>query len=176
VSLDPEQEIAFRLAGTVGLPSPYPATGSVEIVAWVAEGGQPVEVFLRVIHRLSFQVRIARLVDLDSIRAIYAPWESVSSPPSIISQPAPPPSPKGWTIKTAKTIREEVLHRIAEEKKSKERVVIRWLPAAIVYVPEAVPVLMNVETGMTAAESAEYYPPLTPRCVDRDVTACRHDE
>jgi hypothetical protein len=161
MSLDREQEIAFRLAGTVGLPSPYPATGSVEIVALVGDDGKPVEVYLRVIHRLSLRLKIARLVELSSVRAVYAAWRPAATAPPVVSHPAPAPSPTDWSVRTAKAVRTHVLRRLRVGK-AKGRVVFPLLPAAIVYVPESAPVLMDVEIGMTAAESAEYYPPLTP--------------
>lgn len=172
MSLAHDERIAFRLAGTVGLPSPYPATGSVYVVVRLAKDPKDWEVFLRVVHRLNLTLKIARLVRWDDVRGILARWKTPT-----------PDAPPGWSVKLAEDLRGHVYDQIQKEKKDKVEgwFELKWLSEAIVYVPESAPVYMQVGAGLTAAESAEYYPPLAmcdsgmPRCdsVDRPPAAGR---
>jgi hypothetical protein len=180
---DHDSLVAYSLAGTIALPSPYPATGSICIVP----GPRPEaddssrDVYLKVIHRVSYRLKISRLVALEDVRAILAPsasWAEVSASddesegqrdqddrPETAS-PVPSSPQKGWVVKVGDEVRglvDEWLKGDGDAEEAAPYEEACWLEGAIVYVPEAARVLMNVEVGMTAAESAEYYPPLTTR-------------
>jgi hypothetical protein len=159
LSLAHDERIAFRLAGTVGLPSPYPATGSVYVVVRLAKEAKDWEVFLRIVHRLNVKVKIGRLVQWHDVRAILARWKPASE--------TPPAAAPVWAVKLAEELRGHVYDQIQKEKKEKVEgwFEFKWLSEAIVYVPESASVYMQVGVGLTAAESAEYYPPLAP-CYD----------
>jgi hypothetical protein len=173
LSLAHDERIAFRLAGTVGLPSPYPATGSISVVVKLARDPKDWQVFLRIVHRLNLKLKIVRLVEWDDVRGILARWKPAPETP----QGAAP----GWSVKLGEDLRGQVYDQVQKEKKDKVEgwFELKWLSEAIVYVPESAPVYMQVGVGLTAAESAEYYPPLAlcdsglPRCdsVDRPPAA-----
>jgi hypothetical protein len=122
-------QTAMKLAGTVALPSPFPAFGSVSIVVAPEDGDH----------------EIVRLADVRAIR--------VPATPEALG------SPETWNLIGPK----EVQRRIAKHEKdlrsavskSKSASESEWLAAAIVYVPEAAPVLHRNDVGVTAAESAE---------------------
>jgi hypothetical protein len=180
---DHESMVAYSLAGTIALPSPYPATGAICIVPGPEAEGAPREIYLKVIHRVSYRLKVSRLVALDDVRAILAPsvsWAEVSQPedeeaegrvdrptagPETAS-PVPFSPQQGWEVKVAGEIRvlvDQWLEGDDDSGGSGPSEEACWLDDAIVYVPEAARVLMTVEAGMTAAESAEYYPPLATR-------------
>jgi len=154
--LDHEQLLALQLAGTVALPSPPPATGSVEIDL----GINPSVIYLRIIHRVNPKLTIIRSVSLENVRVICTKWEA-DAPAGAAGRP---PASASWACKTIAEFRPLLEQRIAAGSGS--RVPFPWLQNAVVYVSEQAPVLMQVDVGLTAAESAEYYPPLAPGFAD----------
>jgi hypothetical protein len=165
---DMHQRVTQHLAGTIGLPAPFPATGVLWIVADDPDVSDPALVQIEIVHRINYRVRLTRWVALGQARAILAPeaqWEGGAAPAE--SPPPYAPGP-GWSMKLPDEFLAAAKAKLgAPEKKGagsgagpKGPVRIPWLRDAIVYVPETTPVLMQVDVGMTAAESAVYYPPL----------------
>jgi hypothetical protein len=169
MSLEPDQTVALSLAGTVALPSPYPACGPVDIVVEEV-GGEVVGVFLKVTHRANRRLKIARIVPIDHVRVILA---AKSLAPEGYPSAAEEPEVKGeWVATTLFPLQVRVRHliEVAVERRRKNRDKddrlppldpIRLVDEAILYVTESAPVLMEVEVSLTAAESANYYPPMT---------------
>jgi len=148
MSLD--QVRAFFLAGTVPIPSPFPAVGVILPELFSAKDGSKSKGFalgaVRVEYWQSPRVMIARTVLLEDIQALFLPedkggvdlnrghWEFH-------------PGIEQWL---------QPLARKNQECKDQEKVTFE----GIVFVRENAQVYMQVEVGMTAAESAEYYPPI----------------
>jgi hypothetical protein len=137
--------VAHRLAGTVPLPSPFPATGSVSVV--IVPDGEEFEIFVKVLHIVSDRRTITRFLRPEDIRAIRA------RP----STPAPG-DPESWPVLGFKKIKGELDERtkaLLASAKAGVSAEASWYPSAIVYVPESAPVLHRSEAGLTAAVSAE---------------------
>lgn len=164
---EPGQELAFELAGTVRLPCPPPATATIQVLATAPDESGRRDIYLRVAHQINPRMKLIRLVRLDDVRAAAG----------LPAYPAPgeaqqcPPSPEA-DIRPRRVVQDAVLNLIDQrgERRRKPQqnteeagpVVLDYLREGSVYVPETARVLMVVEVGMTAAESAEYYPPITP--------------
>jgi hypothetical protein len=139
----------MALAGTVALPSPFPASGAVSIVA-IPEDGD-CEMFIKVVQVVSLKRIITRLVRPQDIRALRAPANGTRLG-----------GPETWPIRLPKVIGPEIaaleqdIRRILEQSGARSEVAVPWYPAAIVYVPEMAPVLHRLEIGLTAAISAEH--------------------
>jgi hypothetical protein len=142
----PGHQDAIKLAGTVALPSPFPASGSVSIVVAPEDGEH--ETYLKIVQAVTGKRMITRFVRLADVRAIRAPAEDKSAE-----------SPETWDL-----IGHKKIQRLIADKEKKLRssasksggpAESEWLPSAIVYVPEAAPVLHRNDVGVTAAVSAE---------------------
>jgi hypothetical protein len=136
---------ALTLAGTVALPSPYPACGEVSVV--VSRHGEDFEVFVKILQVVSERRIITRFVRPEDIRAIRGYPASAGGG-----------GPETWPVLGIKKLQGEL------DKKSKELIAkaktgifdeSSWFSAAVVYVPESAPVLHRNEVGVTAAVSAE---------------------
>jgi hypothetical protein len=160
MSLSPDQFLALQLAGTVGLPSPSPATGSVEITTSSSDSG----IYLRIVHRVSQKLTLIRYVGIDYVRAICTHWEVGEAAGAAKGGAAKPPVPTCWACKTPGEFGPLLEQRLKAGKGGPFP--LAWLEDAVVYVPEQAPVLMQVDVGLTAAESAEYYPPLAAGLAD----------
>lgn len=139
------QHAALRLAGTVPLPSPYPASGPVSVV--VTQDGDGFEIYVKILQAVGDRRIITRFVRPEDIRAIRARPETGANG-----------SPEAWPIHGIKPIRGE-LDRREKELIDKARKgtfeEAAWYADAIVYVVESAPVLHRNEIGVTAAVSAE---------------------
>jgi hypothetical protein len=135
----------LHLAGTVRLPSPPPATGTISIAEYNASTLDPASIVLRLNHKVSDWLDLSRLIRLTDVRGIRARWEWTS---------ATTPQP-GHTFKKAAEV---VAAAVAFLKANPNNPV--WLEEASVYVGESTPVVLVVEAALSAAESAEYYPPI----------------
>ncbi len=139
-------QAALKIAGTVALPSPFPACGAVSIVVAPEDGDY--ETYIRIVQHVSSRRIITRFVRLADVRAIRAPEPGAGQG-----------GPDTWPLLGPK----EVLRRISKKEKELRGAATKsgsasesdWLPAAIVYVPEAAPVLHRNDIGVTAAVSAE---------------------
>jgi hypothetical protein len=165
---DTHQRVTQQLAGAIGLPAPFPATGGLYVVADDHTVRDPAAVQIEIVHRINYRVRLTRWVALDQVRAIQAPVSQWEGTDAVDESPAPSVPGPGWSMKLPDEFLEAALAKVAAPKKKGRSagagpdgpVRAPWLSNAIVYVPEATPVLMQVDVGMTAAESAVYYPPL----------------
>src|SRR5579875_2956433 len=146
IEFHPCHHTALRLAGTVPLPSPYPACGSVSVV--VARDDGELEVFVKILQIVGDKRIITRFIRPDDIRAVR------SNPHGEAGG-----GPESWPVRGIKRIKGELdkLARELLEKAEKTGILgeAAWFPAAIVYVPESAPVIHRNEVGVTAAVSAE---------------------
>jgi hypothetical protein len=142
----PSHQVAMKLAGTVALPSPFPAFGSLHIVVAPEDGDY--ETYLRIVQQVTGKRIITRFVRLADVRAIRAP-----------AKPEAAGSPETWDLTGPKEIQRKIAKKEkelrAQATKSETACESEWLPAAIVYVAEAAPVLHRNDVGVTAAVSAE---------------------
>jgi hypothetical protein len=138
---------SFALAGTVPVPSPFPEVGRITLVpgglVYGRMAGEPVREDLVVIdHAQSNRLLVRRRVLLRDVAAVvFAPLDACEDNWYF------GPEIGGELGARAKQGRDDLLLGIA-------------------YVREQAPVLMQVEVGMTAAESAEYYPPPVGEATD----------
>src|SRR5262249_35492597 len=73
----------LHLAGTVRLPSPTPAAGSIWTVASGKKGKvRAEEMVLRIVHRVSTRLCIERLVRMSDVRAIHATFPAMGDRPA----------------------------------------------------------------------------------------------
>ena len=137
-----DQLRAFFLADTVPIPSPFPALGRISFELHAGEQRESAEKValdtLRVEYRQSPRVMIARTVLVEDVQAVFVPEDGGNV--DLLDG--------GWYFRPE--IKSSLLACLSENLET----------TGIVYVRESAPVLMQVEVGMTAAESAEYYPPL----------------
>jgi hypothetical protein len=142
----PSHQAAIKLAGTVALPSPFPAFGSLYIVVAPEEGDY--ETYLRIVQQVTGKRIITRFVRMADVRAIRAPAKADA-----------PGSPETWDVTGPKDIARKIAKQEkelrAQASKSGIACEAQWLPAAIAYVAEAAPVLHRNDVGVTAAVSAE---------------------
>jgi hypothetical protein len=148
------QQAAFALAGTVALPSPFPASGMVSIGLFPPhEGAKEGEVrrrfYLKSVQIVSEKHIVTRFVHLEDFRAVrllpdkrsHAEWERCP-------------------IQTAEEVRELIDAKkrilIANSMTGGPSEVELFAERAILYVPESARVLHRVEIGMAAAQSAEH--------------------
>lgn len=153
MSLTQDQEIALLLGGAVRLPGPAPATGVLSILPPASSPTEPGQIFLRIDHPVSPRLKISRVVRLLDVRAASGIVRAVKSAKSPATTPAEP------SQLTDRQLVAAAVERLAKAGKS-GGAPIPWMDRAVLYLPESAPVLMTVEAGLTAAESAEYYPPL----------------
>lgn len=170
MSLTREQQIALNLAGAVAVPTPRPATARVlavtdgKVTARIARllgGDQPPRsalrgllrrVCLRVVHRISPRLTITRLIPVHEVRAVFVP-----------DDPDDAHLDRGrWYLpgEVAHQATSALAERYGQVGREAHVEVAVFACPGIVYLAEAAPLLMQVEVSMTAAESAEYYPPL----------------
>ncbi len=152
MDLHPCHHATLRLAGTVPLPSPFPAAGAVSVV--VSKDGEDLEVLVKILQVVGEKRIITRFVRPEDIRAIRARPES-----------GPQGDPHDWPVLGVKKIQGELDSRAGSLlKKAKVGIIEEavWYAAAIVYVAESAPVLHRNEIGVTAAASAEEVWFLTP--------------
>jgi hypothetical protein len=141
---------AFSLAGTVPVPSPFPEVGRLVLVpgglAYGETGGPPVQEDLVVIEHLqSNRLLIRRSVLLRDVAAVVF---------------VPVDKDDHWFFGP----------EVGKELEARSNSNRDDLLTGIAYVREQAPVLMQVEVGMTAAESAEYYPPVVGERTDAHYT------
>jgi hypothetical protein len=142
----PSHHSALLRAGTVALPAPFPATGSVSIV--LTRDDEELEVVVKILQVVSARRIITRFVRPEDIRAIQ-------------SRPAGAPTsgPESWPIRSFKKVRAEFEARektLRTDHQTKSILgEVLWYEAAIVHVAESAPVLHRDEIGVTAAVSAE---------------------
>jgi hypothetical protein len=130
----------MSLAGTVAVPQTFPQLARLSIVANSPKRrspeGQAGRYLLLVEHEISPKLTITRTFFLDQVAAVFIPAD-----------------PTKVDFEDGKWFVGDDLAAAARGKTS-------GTALGIAYVRENAATLMQVEVGMTAAESAEYYPPL----------------
>lgn len=125
------------LSGTVTFPATFPQIGSISLIVdsipCGIEGHRQREILI-VKEFPSARVTISRKIVADNVRAVFIPQD-----PNRVSYAC-----GTWLL----------ANEIAPHLRSRERVL------GIVFVAETESTLLEVHAGMTAGESAQYYPPL----------------
>jgi hypothetical protein len=142
-----EHHHAVTIAGTIALPSPYPATGRAFFV--LSEWDSEQVIYIKLVQVVNLRQIITRYIRPEDVRAIRPKPASATSD-----------DPNDWPIlspaKTQKEIRAGeatiVAHATAAKLHYLEEL---WHPEVILYVPESAGVLHRHEIGATAAVSAE---------------------
>ena len=141
----PCHHAALTLAGTVPLPSPYPASGPVSVM--IARDGEDFEIFVKILQVIGEKRIITRFVRPEDIRAVRARADGEAQG-----------GPESWPVLGIKKIRGTLeKHATALIDKAQRGAFeeAEWYAAAIVYVAESAPVLHRNEVAVTAAVSAE---------------------
>ncbi|EMI19485.1 hypothetical protein RMSM_03575 [Rhodopirellula maiorica SM1] len=142
--MDRERYRQLLLAGTVTFPATLPRVAelslqSIEQLPVAEVGGvDPGSKWLRATERPSPRVTLIRSILVTEVRAVFLPQN---------------PANFDWDQGTW-LLESEVLPGLQMQLNDAPRVL------GVLYVPEFSPTLLEVHTGMTAAESAQYYPPL----------------
>ena len=155
----PDQRAALSLAGTIALPSPFPATARITIGVMPrtnTPGADPTpRFFLKLVEHLRDNYIVTRLASLKDLRAI-----------RFRSAPTQPGQPWHWTLKT----REDLFTDLDDARKllesQAEEASRAGLPFSyetdldsgaygILYVPETAQILVRVEFGLLASEAAQ---------------------
>lgn len=146
VIYDRDYYISLLLAGTVALPSPYPASGRLSVGIHLLKDAEP-EVYLELSQFVDLHRTIVRIILFRELRAAQV-WDG-------------PAAASDTPILSARELAPRVLEVAEELAKSPDgacRSDAGFLfRHAILYVPEAAPVLQIVRMGLTAAQSAEDY-------------------
>jgi hypothetical protein len=171
-----DQKVGLHLAGTVGIPAPFPATGV--LIAHLSEPvpkPAPSQIQLEIIHRLSYRVRMTRWVPLTAVRAILGPDEEPWAKPArgMAIPPLAVFPQEGWTMRVAEEYRSPpqgdpvpegfealIVNLLTVPEGQRPKASVTVSRQAIVFVAESEPIRMVIEAAMTAAESAQYHPPL----------------
>jgi len=159
-----DELVILALAGTVTLPSPFPAAGKVYL-GLLASGqsfglGDRTPFYLKLVQAIGEKKSITRFVRLGDIRAVRV-YETSTNPDN----------PGSWSLRTAEEINgtltdfREMLMKANQSNSSSSHEVLLF-PEAILYLPEAAPVLVRLEYGLTAAEAChlESAKHLAPHC------------
>lgn len=141
--LSARQFRSMSLAGTVAVPQTFPELGRISIVlkssrrpSGVKDAGRDL---LVVEHELSPKLTISRTFFLEEVAAVFVPTDPAKVDFEDGTWLVADEVGDGWPSPTN-----------GSSKKT----------LGIAYVREDAATFMQVEVGMTAAESAEYYPPL----------------
>jgi len=141
MKLSRQQLLAKSLAGTVSFPSTLPHLADLSILpVQPSDQGNEQTRQLRVEHRMSPSLTIIRTVDLSEVAAVFLPRDLRHVDLNDGT----------WLLA------EEIPAQLAIHQNNSSNGPLR----GIVRLPEQATVFMQVEVGMTAAESAEYYPPI----------------
>ncbi|MGE5192437.1 MAG: hypothetical protein ACM3U2_08025 [Deltaproteobacteria bacterium] len=133
---------ALHLAGTVSIPNPFPEPGWISLDALTSSKGRKRadEDVVRVEHVHSNRLVISRRVRIDDVQVMHLA-DDPKNPRELRDR---------WCVgRSGLSIWLDGL------RKSRPRPLL-----GTVFVRETTPVLMQVEVSMTAAEAAEYYPPV----------------
>jgi hypothetical protein len=162
-TLDPLR--ALRLAGTVSIPSPYPEPGRITAGRLPLPGGQsePAPDMLRIEHRQSNLLQVVRTVRCADVQAVFLA-DHPDNPPELRNR---------WLLgedDLSRMLASAGLHHGQSQRKAPpamERGRDDMALIGTVFVKEQSSLLMEVQIGMTAAESVEYYPPVAQARSDR---------
>jgi hypothetical protein len=153
---------SIALAGTVAVPSPFPSLSRIDVSTYgitkdeVDSLDAPTsfealqffrKVLVEIAHEVNPRLTITRVVKLCDVAAAFLPADT-----SQVSL-----SHGQWYLSAE--LEALVLDKLSELDTQDLPALVPLLFESIVYLPETAKVLLRVETGMTAAESVEYYPP-----------------
>ena len=153
---------SIALAGTVAVPSPFPALGRIDVSTHgitkdeVDSLDDPTsfeavqffrKVLVEIAHEVNPRLTITRVVKLCDVAAAFLPADTSQVSLSLGQ----------WYLSAE--LEALVLDKLSELNTQDLPALVPLLFESIVYLPETAKVLLRVETGMTAAESVEYYPP-----------------
>ncbi len=134
---------ALHLAGTISFPNPFPEPGWISLEGLASSRRRrkrDAEDVVRVEHVHSHRLVVSRRVRLEDVQVVYLA-DDPKNPPNVRDR---------WCVgRSGQTVWLKGLH------KNRPQPLV-----GTVFVRENTPVLMQVEVSMTAAESAEYYPPV----------------
>jgi len=141
--LSPNQVRQLSLAGTISCPPQFPDVGKITLqLHAIPEHCEPAHCghdLIEVVHDVSPRVEISRRFLVESVQAMFLPKD-----------------PKAVDLKHGHWyFGQQVKEKLEKAMRQNEAVV------GIVYTPESASTLMRVDVAMTAAESAQYYPPLS---------------
>jgi hypothetical protein len=145
----------LHLAGTVRLPTPYPATGSLAIVKYDASCYSDEKTILRLTHKIGDRIDVSRIFRLRDVQAIRATWPSEGEASGKGTEPQKSP-PSKRELKVGNAVSKSLEAHLKAHASDPI-----WLEDASVYLPESAPVVLQVEAAQSAAESADYYPPIS---------------
>lgn len=136
-----EQRRAMQLAGTVSVPQKFPQLALIAFSVNETDAGEfDIDLkYLTVDHVINAKLRIRRSFRTSDVSAIFLPWSSET----IDLQDGE------WYLGG------EIVKALPTALENRG-----GIARGIAYVPEQASTLMQVEVGMTAAESVDYYPPL----------------
>lgn len=161
-----EQKLAFDLAGTVGLPAPFPAAGRVYLIRTSKKADsadkddRAPRFFVKIVQTISPKQIATTFVQSEDVRAVSSPAAG-----------EPVTDPASWKFLNIDEVRAQIKAAIKELSKTEYEATgsfeIQLFDQAVVYVPEFAPVLSRVEFGLVAAVAAEQVPirpcPTEPR-------------
>jgi hypothetical protein len=154
-----DQQRAFDLAGTIALPSPFPAFGRLLVVRVArpktvtsqnpTQGNNPEDnasYILKLVQTVSEKLLVTRFVSPGDVRSA-----------RVVAGAASTADPNSWQLIDGNELRAELLkidwgNAAKEERSSHE---LELYAAAVLYVPESVQVLVRLEFGLPAALSVE---------------------
>jgi hypothetical protein len=154
-----DQKHAFDLAGTVALPSPFPAFGRLVVVRlarasvlpsqMLAQDKKPdgnVSYIIKLVQAVSEKLLVTRFVSPDDVRSV-----------RVVRCAADTADPNCWELMDGADLRAELLKidwgdAVKDGRGSHE---LELYATAVLYVPESVQVLVRLEFGLPAALSVE---------------------
>ncbi len=155
--LGEEQKLAFDLAGTVGLPSPFPAAGRVCVIKTprkteaADKDDRAPRFFLKILQTISPKQLVTTFLQTEDVRAVRSPTAG-----------EPIADPASWKFLNIDEVRAQIKGAIKELSKTEYDATgsfeIQLFDQAVVYVPEFAPVLSRVEFALVAAVAAEQVP------------------
>jgi hypothetical protein len=151
--LGTEHKLAFDLAGTVGLPSPFPATARVSLIKSAhhepasAAMAKP-RFFIKIVQCVSHKQLVTAFADPYDVRGVRSYTGS-----------GPLADPSSWTFVNIEDVRTRIKNAIEELTKPTYAAggafEIPLYDQAVVYLPEAAPLLQRIEFALVAAVAAE---------------------
>jgi hypothetical protein len=154
-----DQQHAFDLAGTVALPSPFPAFGRLVVVRVARPRAVPsqtlsqnkkpedhVSYILKLVQAVSEKLLVTRFVSPDDVRSV-----------RVVRCAADTADPNRWELMDGADLRAELLKidwgDAAKDGNGSHE--LELYATAVLYVPESVQVLVRLEFGLPAALSVE---------------------
>jgi hypothetical protein len=146
--LGENQRFAIKRAGTVAVPSPFPAFGRLSQFVNPASAADKEQAYYTIEQKISDTRIVTWFIPKDDVQAVRVRPEK---------QPQAPI--QEWEIKTPAdlTARAQQVSQRSGKGQTQQYVMddTSLYPAAIAYVPANAPVLVRLELGLTAGEGAD---------------------